>query len=52
MSEDPERKHIVVDESLFYELRELKLENGLTWSGLLRRADYSEAEAPEEVARS
>jgi hypothetical protein len=46
---DPEKKHIVVDADLFEELREFKLEHGLTWTGLLARADYSPAET--EAAR-
>jgi hypothetical protein len=36
MSQD-DRKHIVVDESLFYELRDLKLSYGVTWTGLFKK---------------
>jgi hypothetical protein len=46
---DSEKAHIVVDRDLFEELRELKLEAGVTWRGLLERADYSAVEPPEEV---
>jgi hypothetical protein len=41
---DLEKKHIVIDADLFEELKEKKLEHGLTWTGLLARADYSPAE--------